>query len=258
MMSSLQAHPAKFSYKCCTCGEMIIAGTQQLYDKERPKGERNVHVNCGFKDQKQEKPSSATQQETPASDWKKASEEINTQPNSKMLEMIRTVKAQLQNNPEFDEQMNSLRISSAVYTTCVEIVKEVVMEQLTISGDFTPIELGVTKSQICDRFVTKEVVFTITQQILAILKNPSAEISDKAYSSGACNRGATTSIMSLAVKDGLGFEQGANPATSFFYNKRLRFVPKCVRHGTVCNETTGECKMCVEQMFWGVEDFVWK
>ena len=258
MMSSLQAHPAKFSYKCCTCEEMIIVKTMQLYDPSRPKGEKNVHANCGWKDQKQEKPSSATQQETPASDWKKASEQVSTQQNSKMLEMIRTVKAQLQNNPDFDEQMNALRISSAVYTTCVEIVKEVVENQLDISGGCTPIELGVTKSQICDRFVTKEVVFTITQQILAILQNPSAEISGKAYSSGACNRGAITSIMSLAVKDGLGFEQGANPATSFFYNKRLRFVPKCVRHGTVCNETTGECKMCVEQMFWGVEDFVWK
>ena len=252
-MSSLQAHPAKFSYKCCTCGEMIKAtigntvGEMQLYDKERPKGERNVHANCGWKDQKQEVSSNATVQET----------QVSTQQNSKMLEMIRTVKAQLINNPEFDEQLNSLRISSAVYTTCVEVVKEVVETQLNISGGCTPIELGVTKSQICDRFVTKEVVFAITQQILAILKNPSAEISDKAYSSGACNRGANTSIMSLAVKDGLGFEQGANPATSFFYNKRLRFVPKCIRHGTVCNETTGECKMCVEQLFWGFEDIVW-
>ena len=247
MMSGLQAHPAKFSYKCCTCNEMIIAKTMQLYDPERPKGERNVHANCGWKDQKQEVSSNATVQET----------QVSTQQNSKMLDMIRTVKAQLINNPEFDEQLNSLRISSAVYTTCVEVVKEVVETQLNISGGCTPIELGVTKSQICDRFVTKEVVFAITQQILAILKNPSAEISDKAYSSGACNRGANTSIMSLAVKDGLGFEQGANPATSFFYNKRLRFVPKCVRHGTVCNETTGECKMCVEQLFWGFEDIVW-
>ena len=247
MMSSLQAHPAKFSYKCCTCDEMIIAKAMQLYDPERPKGERNVHANCGWKDQKQEVSSNATVQET----------QVSTQQNSKMLEMIRTVKAQLINNPEFDEQLNSLRISSAVYTTCVEVVKEVVETQLNISGGCTPIELGVTKSQICDRFVTKEVVFAITQQILAILKNPSAEISDKAYSSGACNRGANTSIMSLAVKDGLGFEQGANPATSFFYNKRLRFVPKCIRHGTVCNETTGECKMCVEQLFWGFEDIVW-
>ena len=247
MMSSLQAHPAKFSYKCCTCDEMIIAKAMQLYDPERPKGERNVHANCGWKDQKQEVSSNATVQET----------QVSTQQNSKMLEMIRTVKAQLINNPEFDEQLNSLRISSAVYTTCVEVVKEVVETQLNISGGYTPIELGVTKSQICDRFVTKEVVFAITQQILAILKNPSAEISDKAYSSGACNRGANTSIMSLAVKDVLVFEQGANPATAFFYNERLRFVPKCIRHGTVCNETTGECKMCVEQLFWGFEDIVW-
>ena len=130
------------------------------------------------------------------------------------------------------------------------------MNCLALSGNCTPIEIGVTKSQICDRFVTKESVSAIVGQILAI-QSSSAEISDKAYSSGACNRGANTSIMSLAVKDGLGFEQGANPATSFFYNKRLRFVPKCVRHGTVCNETTGECKLCVEQLFWGFEDIVW-
>ena len=244
MMSSFQAKPAPFSYKCCTCGEMINIGEPQFYDSSRNKGEMNCHAKCGFPKKAGDSSNATGKKPTPTA-------------NKNMMEMIRTVKAQLLNNPEFDEEMNSLRISSAVYTTCVDVVKEVVENQLTMSGGCTPIELGVTKSQVCDRFVTRESVFAITQKLLPILKNPSAEISDKAYSSGACNRGTDTSIMSLAVKDGLGFKQGANPATSFFYNKKLRFVPKCISHGTVCNETTGECKMCVEQMLWGFEDFVW-
>ena len=238
------ARPAKFSYPCWICGVKIEVGTQQIYDKDRPKGEMNCHATC-FKEQN-------------------GLEETNTPPPTPSLDgnweqVIQGYLAQ----PEFSSTLNIVKFQSVVYVCLVQYVKKVLD-----TFDFeTDMERGVTKHDICERFLTKQFVFDIASEIATLQRNSSAELVGNAYSSCACSRGAgigdSFHKLPTAVEDEVEYNgQTKNLTSSLFFTnqilkpKNIRLVPKCTIHGVVCNETTFECKQCSETKLFNSQDLI--
>ena len=243
------ARPAKFPYPCWICNVMIKVGGQQNYDPAREKNKMNCHVDC-FKKQN-------------------GHEETNTPPQPKPKptpsldgnweQVIQGYLAQ----PEFSNTLNMIKLSSAVYVCLVQYVKKV-LDTFDFEDHF---EEGVTKHDICERFLTKEFVFDITSKISVLQKNSSAELVGNAYSSCACSRGAgigdSFHKLSTAVEDEVEYNgQTKNLTSSLFFTnqilkpKNIRLVPKCTIHGVVCNETTFECKQCDEAKLFNSQDLI--
>ena len=240
------ARPAKFSYPCWICGVKIEVGTQQIYDKDRPKGEMNCHATCFAKQNGQGETNTSTPQPTPSLDgnWEQAIQGFLAQ-------------------PQFSNTLNIVKLESAVYVCLVQYVKKVLD-----TFDFeTDMERGVTKHDICERFLTKQFVFDIASEIATLQRNSSAELVGNAYSSCACSRGAgigdSFHKLSTAVEDEVEYNgQTKNLTSSLFFTnqilkpKNIRLVPKCTIHGVVCNETTFECKQCSETKLFNSQDLI--